>query len=105
MSHNQVLIEVQAVQALPEERRRITVATAVEADGSGTFSVTDLGDGVPDEAKERLFNPFVTTKPGGLGLGLSICRSVVEAHGGAIRHQRNGGRGAVFAFTLPGKAA
>jgi C4-dicarboxylate-specific signal transduction histidine kinase len=102
---NLVRNAVEAVQALPEERRRITVATQVEADGSGTFSVADLGDGVPEEAKERLFDPFVTTKPGGLGLGLSICRSVVEAHGGAIRHLANAGRGAVFAFTLPGKAA
>jgi signal transduction histidine kinase len=50
--------------------------------------------------RERLFDPFVTTKRGGLGLGLSICRSVVEAHGGAIRHEgiSNGAR---FAFTLP----
>jgi C4-dicarboxylate-specific signal transduction histidine kinase len=102
---NLVRNAVEAVQTLPQERRRITVATQVEADGSGTFSVADLGDGVPDEAKERLFDPFVTTKPGGLGLGLSICRSVVEAHGGAIRHLGGAGRGAVFAFTLPGKAA
>jgi signal transduction histidine kinase len=84
------------------------VATRLEVDGSGTFSVSDLGDGVPREAKERLFDPFVTTKPGGLGLGLSICRSVVEAHGGSIRHhhndERGGQRGAVFAFTLPGAA-
>jgi C4-dicarboxylate-specific signal transduction histidine kinase len=101
---NLVRNAVEAVQVLPENRRRITVATRIEADGSGTLSVADLGDGVPDEAKEQLFNPFVTTKPGGLGLGLSICRSVVEAHGGAIRHQVNGGRGAVFAFTLPGAA-
>jgi hypothetical protein len=102
---NLVRNAVEAVQALPEDRRRITVATRLEADGSGTFSVADLGDGVPEEAKERLFDPFVTTKPGGLGLGLSICRSVVEAHGGAIRHHGNGGRGAEFAFTLPGAAA
>jgi C4-dicarboxylate-specific signal transduction histidine kinase len=98
---NLVRNAVEAVQALPEERRRITVATQVEADGSGTFSVADLGEGVPREAKERLFDPFVTTKPGGLGLGLSICRSVVEAHGGAIRHHANGAGGAVFSFTLP----
>jgi signal transduction histidine kinase len=102
---NLVRNAVEAVQSLPEERRRITVATAIEPDGSGTFSVADLGDGVPREAKERLFDPFVTTKPGGLGLGLSICRSVVEAHGGAIRHHGNGGRGAVFEFTLPGAMA
>jgi two-component system sensor histidine kinase TtrS len=101
---NLVRNAVEAVETLPKERRRITVATCVEPDGSGTLSVTDLGDGVPSEAKERLFDPFITTKPGGLGLGLSICRSVVEAHGGAIRHHANGGRGAVFVFTLPGAA-
>ena len=102
---NLVRNAVEAVQALPPERRRITVATNVEPDGSGTFSVADLGEGVPEEARERLFDPFVTTKPGGLGLGLSICRSVVEAHGGSIRHLGNGGPGTVFAFTLPGAAA
>jgi C4-dicarboxylate-specific signal transduction histidine kinase len=105
---NLVRNAMEAVETLPAERRRITVATRLEVDGSGTLSVSDLGDGVPREANERLFDPFVTTKPGGLGLGLSICRSVVEAHGGSIRHHQNdergGHRGAVFAFTLPGAA-
>jgi hypothetical protein len=101
---NLVRNAVEAVQALPEERRRITVATRVEGDGSGTLLVADLGEGVPDEAKDRLFDPFVTTKPGGLGLGLSICRSVVEAHGGTIRHEAHVPKGASFAFTLPGAA-
>jgi C4-dicarboxylate-specific signal transduction histidine kinase len=101
---NLVRNAVEAVETLPKERRRITVATRIEPDGSGTLSVIDQGDGVPGEAKERLFDPFVTTKPGGLGLGLSICRSVVEAHGGAIRHHVNGEKGAEFAFTLPGAA-
>ena len=104
---NLVRNAMEAVESLPKERRRIAVATRLELDGSGTLSVSDLGDGVPGEAKARLFDPFVTTKPGGLGLGLSICRSVVEAHGGSIRHQQNqegGFRGAVFAFTLPGAA-
>ncbi len=105
---NLVRNAMEAVETLPPERRRITVATRLEVDGSGTLSVSDLGEGVPREAKERLFDPFVTTKPGGLGLGLSICRSVVEAHGGSIRHhlndERGGQRGAVFAFTLPGAA-
>jgi C4-dicarboxylate-specific signal transduction histidine kinase len=101
---NLVRNAMEAVETLPKERRRITVATQVEADGSGTLSVCDLGEGVPREASERLFDPFVTTKPGCLGLGLSICRSVVEAHGGAIRHQANREGGAVFSFTLPGAA-
>jgi C4-dicarboxylate-specific signal transduction histidine kinase len=105
---NLVRNAMEAVESLPPERRRITVATHRELDGSGTLSVSDLGEGVPREARERLFDPFVTTKPGGLGLGLSICRSVVEAHGGSIRHLQNeengAARGAVFAFTLPGAA-
>jgi len=103
---NLVRNAMEAVESLPPERRRITVATRFEIDGSGTFSVSDLGEGVPREAKERLFDPFVTTKPGGLGLGLAICRSVVEAHGGRIRHEQNdeAGRGTVFAFSLPGAA-
>jgi two-component system sensor kinase FixL len=101
---NLVRNAMEAVEALPKERRRITVATRTEADGSGTLSVTDLGEGVPREATERLFDPFVTTKPGGLGLGLSICRSVIEAHGGVIRHQPNREGGAMFSFTLPGAA-
>jgi len=96
---------MEAVQELPAERRRIIVATRVEADGSGTLSVADLGEGVPETLKAGLFDPFVTNKPGGLGLGLSICRSVVEAHGGRIRHEANArASGAVFAFTLPGAA-
>jgi len=97
---NLVRNAVEAVQELAPERRRITVATRVEPDGSGTLAVSDLGDGVLPEVRERLFDAFVTTKRGGLGLGLSICRSVVEAHGGQIRLDLNG-RGARFAFTLP----
>jgi len=97
---NLVRNAVEAVQELAPERRRITVATRVEPDGSGTLAVSDLGDGVLPEVRERLFDAFVTTKRGGLGLGLSICRSGVEAHGGQIRLDLNG-RGARFAFTLP----
>lgn len=102
---NLVRNALEAVEALPAARRRITVATRVEADGSGTLSVADLGEGVAPEVEANLFHPFVTTKAGGLGLGLSICRSVVEAHGGRIRHERNPrASGAVFEVTLPGAA-
>jgi C4-dicarboxylate-specific signal transduction histidine kinase len=94
---NLVRNAVEAVQELAPERRRVTVATRVEADGSGTLAVSDLGEGVPEDVCERLFDAFVTTKRGGLGLGLSICRSVIEAHGGAIRHEG----GSRFVFTLP----
>src|ERR687895_270880 len=86
---NLVRNAVEAVQELAPERRRVTVATRVEPDGSGTLEVSDLGEGVPPEVREHLFDAFVTTKRGGLGLGLSICRSVIEAHGGTIRHEEN----------------
>ena len=94
---NLVRNAVEAVQELAAERRRVTVATRIEPDGSGTLAVSDLGDGVPPDMREHLFDAFVTTKRGGLGLGLSICRSVVEAHGGTIRHEA----GSRFSLTLP----
>src|SRR5688572_498283 len=84
---NLVRNAVEAVQELEPARRRVTVATRIEADDSVTLAVSDLGDGVPPEIAARLFEPFVTNKRGGLGLGLSICRSVVEAHGGSIRYE------------------
>jgi signal transduction histidine kinase len=98
---NLVRNAIEAVQALPPERRRVSLATGADAEGRATLCVADLGDGVPGEARARLFDAFVTTKPGGLGLGLSICRSVIEAHGGFIRYEANGGRGARFTFGLP----
>jgi C4-dicarboxylate-specific signal transduction histidine kinase len=95
---------IEAVQGLLPDRRRVTIETTGMGSGAG-FVVSDLGDGVPPQACERLFDPFVTTKAGGLGLGLSICRSVVEAHGGTIRYDPLPGGGARFSFTLPGAAA
>jgi hypothetical protein len=97
---NLVRNAIEAVQALPPERRRVTIATACAGAGA-LLAVSDQGAGVPAEACERLFDAFVTTKPGGLGLGLSICRSVIEAHGGAIQYEPNTPQGARFSFTLP----
>jgi C4-dicarboxylate-specific signal transduction histidine kinase len=95
---------IEAVQHLAPERRRVRVATAAGRDGV-TLSVCDLGPGVPAEVSARLFEAFVTTKPSGLGLGLSICRSVIESLGGTIRSLPAAGAGAHFAFTLPAEAA
>jgi len=65
------------------------------------FSVSDVGPGISDEVKARLFTPFFTTKPEGMGLGLSLCRTVVEQHGGALAFEPNRPRGTIFRFTLP----
>ncbi len=92
---------IEAVHALPNERRRVRLETSIDAGGNAVLAVCDSGEGVPAELQERLFDAFVTTKASGLGLGLSICRSVIEAHGGTIRQQPNGARGARFAFSLP----
>ena len=65
------------------------------------FSVTDHGQGLSDDVAARLFTPFFTTKPEGMGLGLSLCRTVIEQHGGALMHEPAEHRGTVFRFTLP----
>ena len=65
-------------------------------------AVRDSGPGLAPAALERLFEAFYTTKPSGLGMGLSICRSIIEAHGGRLWANANVPRGAVFHFTVPG---
>ncbi len=66
-----------------------------------SFAVTDHGQGLSDEVKEKLFTPFFTTRADGMGLGLSLCRTVIEHHGGALTHEDAQPRGTVFRFTLP----
>jgi signal transduction histidine kinase len=65
------------------------------------IAVSDSGPGLPPESLTQLFEAFYTTKLGGMGMGLSICRSIVEAHGGRVWATANEPRGAIFQFTLP----
>ena len=65
------------------------------------FEVIDCGPGISQEVEQNLFTPFFTTKAEGMGLGLSLCRTVIEQHGGAMAHQPHQPRGTVFRFTLP----
>ena len=71
------------------------------ADSQAYVAVEDAGVGIRDEIRQRLFEPFYTTKPAGMGMGLSIARSIVEAHGGTIWATNNVAQGATFHFTLP----
>ncbi len=79
----------------------ITVRSCLKDGGRIEISVADRGHGIPDEVKERLFDPFFTTKLEGMGLGLSISRTIIERHGGHLWAADNPGGGAVMSFTLP----
>jgi len=81
--------------------RELRIGAAPEGEHHVRIHVIDSGAGIPRELADRLFEPFVTDKPQGMGVGLSISRAIVEAHGGRIWAQRAAGGGAAFYFTLP----
>jgi signal transduction histidine kinase len=99
---NLVLNAAEALHDLPTERRTLTIATARSPSGDVLISVHDEGPGIPPEQLSRLFEPFHTTKEAGLGLGLSLSRSIVEAHGGELVVESEPGRGTTFVARLPG---
>lgn len=90
---------LEAMESVRE--RAIRIATALAPGAMVEVAVADAGSGLDPEVARRLFQPFVTTKPTGMGLGLSICRSIVESHGGRIWATPNEGGGTVFRFSLP----
>ena len=77
------------------------ISTAADISNGVLVAVRDSGPGLDPERLERLFDPFYTTKPSGMGMGLSICRSIIEAHGGRIWAAANKPEGASFHFSLP----
>lgn len=92
---------IDAMQENGARRKALTITSAVTDQGWSQVSVADTGPGIAPEVLERLFQPFMTTKPQGMGVGLSISRSIIEAHGGRIWAEANPGGGALFRFTLP----
>jgi two-component system CheB/CheR fusion protein len=91
-----------AVEALHAvEVRRIVISTQTVEDGMIRVDIADNGPGLSEEARARLFEPFKTSKSVGLGVGLSLSRSIIEAHYGQIWAEPNDGGGTVFRFTLP----
>ena len=89
-----------AIEAMEETARRELAIAARREDGFAEVSVSDTGTGLAPEIAGQLFQPFQTTKKHGMGVGLSICRTIVESHGGKIWAESSAGRGTVFRFTL-----
>jgi Signal transduction histidine kinase regulating C4-dicarboxylate transport system len=96
---NLIVNGMEAMEATSAAGRRLTLRTSVNAKPEIEISVSDTGPGFTSDVANRIFDPFVTTKKQGLGLGLSICRSIVEAHGGRISAHSKAG--ATFIVTLP----
>jgi len=84
--------------------RELTITSQPAKDGQLLILVSDTGIGLPEQP-EQIFSPFFTTKPHGTGMGLPICRSIIESHGGRLWSTSNSPRGATCQFTLPGTAA
>jgi signal transduction histidine kinase len=98
---NLILNALEATSGVGEGSRELLITTRKAEAGGVRVAVRDSGPGLTPAALEHLFEPFYTTKPSGFGLGLSICRSIIEAHGGLLWASANVPRGAVFQFTLP----
>jgi two-component system, LuxR family, sensor kinase FixL len=100
----QVLLNLlrNAIEAMEDgERRELVISTAAAPEDMVAFNVADTGSGIAPEISAQLFQPFITTKRQGMGVGLSISRTIIEAHGGAIAPRPNPGGGTIFSFTLP----
>jgi signal transduction histidine kinase len=92
------------IEAMKDSGGELTVRSQLQ-DSELLFSVSDTGAGLPTDNGDQIFSAFFTTKTQGSGMGLSICRSIVESHGGRLWANGDGGRGATFHFTLPAVAA
>lgn len=102
---NLVRNALDAVGGLEEARRRICIDVSETHDGWVTAEIRDHGSGCPVDMQDRLFEPFVTSKPEGLGIGLSISQGIIDAHGGRLWLAESTAEGAVFRFTLPIESA
>jgi PAS domain S-box-containing protein len=102
---NLILNAVEAMGSVQEGPRELSISTEQTQANGVLVAVRDTGPGIDAEHLERVFEAFYTTKSSGVGMGLSICRSIIDAHGGRLWTEANERRGAVFQFTLPGAEA
>jgi C4-dicarboxylate-specific signal transduction histidine kinase len=98
---NLMMNAIEAMSGVSDGTRELRISTRKAEPGGVLVAVRDSGPGLAPATLEHLFNAFYTTKPGGLGLGLSICRSIIEAHGGRLWASANVPRGAIFEFAVP----
>ena len=92
---------IEAMSENTDKPRELFIKTSQQDDDNVAVTVVDTGPGLNDQVKDQVFNPFVTTKPNGMGLGLSISESIIEAHKGKLYLDEAEGYGAVFRFLLP----
>jgi C4-dicarboxylate-specific signal transduction histidine kinase len=102
---NLLMNAIQAMREVAGRPREIAITVLPDGEAMISVCVSDRGNGFSDVAAERLFDPFFTTKADGMGMGLSICRSIIEAQGGTIAARNNPDHGASVSFTLPGGPA
>ena len=98
---NLIMNGVEAMREVTERTRELTISSTLAEPGSAVVAVEDNGMGLDPAVAERVFQPFFTTKPDGLGMGLAICRSIVEAHGGRLWVSPRAPHGADVRFTVP----
>ncbi|AVR98489.1 sensor histidine kinase [Pseudoduganella armeniaca] len=97
---------IEAMANVPLARRTLTLEACYDAPAHQvSVCIVDNGHGIPQEVAERLFSPFFSTKAQGMGMGLNICRTAIEFHGGTLTHRDNPGGGTIFTFTLPASGA
>jgi signal transduction histidine kinase len=101
---NLILNAIQAMSELRDGIRELHISTENVQSQGVCATVRDSGPGLSPENLDRLFEPFYTTKPNGMGMGLSICRSIIEDHGGRLWASGHAPQGAVFQFTIPAPA-
>jgi C4-dicarboxylate-specific signal transduction histidine kinase len=99
---NLIINACEALTAADDEFRKLSISTAREMDGVA-LTVRDIGVGIDPQQIETVFEAFHTTKPGGMGMGLAVSRSIIEGHGGRLWAEPNEPRGAIFKFTIPSK--
>ena len=97
---NLMINALEAMTERPAGERTLRIGVT-RADGKARVSISDSGIGIAEDMLDRVFDGFYTTKPQGLGVGLEVCRSIMESHRGAIWAEANPDRGATFHFTLP----